>query len=564
MQLITSLQEASGHSVEDLKRVMSKDKRIKGIFGKSLELDDIENKPEFLNTVKFYLLNNKNVLDFVDGRNNVKSIDKATLKKLRELKPTQLVQRDIDNLLQFVSDLFREYSFVERSGMSPALRKEILDWVNANGRYFDLPMWAQRELITLPNIRPSRPTLLYRGLLFKGSDLKERKRYDGQLEVGKGLKFLRSVKEGSRVVELDWDRASSWTTSREVAMRFAQFDSAKSNFEATMNWLHNSSQGNKIHGDLGFVITTLAQPDDVLIDMSRLITSAHIKHGDEGEFILKPGTYTCRISTKFSKKGEVDPVESSKVDDSINGAVDAIRDFASKWDISEFDELSTEDFRSADPERMLRAGEIEKFVKLAQRSTKEKLLKVWGELLDFYKEYIAPLSPAQLETLVGNTAVGKYIDWLNTVRKTMDETQTHSAFKTPDNSKGRTKVGTLTPEQYRETAYGPLHTKVKQATQGGRYTDWGVGAAMNSLAKGFGGEHYPDIHRKGRKEQEEHTGNVMSSFFKAIGTDEPADREQATKVFQNAILAAERNSRLYNEVSHLRELLDDATKPAAE
>jgi hypothetical protein len=227
MDLIQTLQEASGHPIDDLKKVMSKDKRVKAIFQKHLDLDDIENKGEFLNTVKFFLLNNRNVLKFVEDRDYIKDLSKNTLKKLREIRPAELSQKHIDDLLEFTNALFREHGHVERSGMSPKTRKEILDWVNANGRYFDLTTATRKELQSLPNIRPTRPILLYRGLLFSAGDLRERKRYDGQLEVGNGLKFLRSVREGTRVVDLEWDRASSWTTSKQTAMQFARFGPAQ-------------------------------------------------------------------------------------------------------------------------------------------------------------------------------------------------------------------------------------------------------------------------------------------------------------------------------------------------
>ena len=561
MQLLSTLQEASSIPIDDLQKVMKKDKRIKQVFQKTLDLNDIENKVEFLSTLKFFLQNNRNVLDFVEGRDYVKDVDKRTLKKLRELKPTELKQRDIDDLLTFVVDLFREHSYVERSGMTPGTRKEIIEWANKSGRYFNLTSAAQREIISLPNVRPTRPILLYRGLLFNSTDLKERKRYDGQLEVGDGLKFLRSVREGSRIVDLDWDRASSWSTSKEVAMRFARFRASSSSFDATMNWL---SRKDHIDGDLGFVISTLAQPEDVLIDMHRLVTSAHMKHGDEAEVILKPGSYRCRVSVKMTKEGEVDPLKTAEVDDSLNSAVEAVREFARTWQPPQFEELKTGGWRDIEVDRALQTGEGEKVVKLAQRDVKEQVLASYKEFKEFYDEHLANLPPASLETLQANPKIGKVVEWIVNLRKEMNANNRHPAFKAPQNSRGDVKTSALTPEQFRETAYATVHSRFNQATAGGRYTDNSVGYIMNQMLKSFGGEVEKDLHRRGRKDQEEHTNKTVDAFLRMADVKKPESQEEAVKLVKNALLAAERNASLASKLLSWRKSLDEVTGTATE
>ncbi len=560
MQLISQINEASGIPIDDLKKVMQKDARIKQVFGTRLDVDAIQNPVEFLKTIKFFLLDNRNVLDFVEGRDYVRQLSKSTLKKLRELRPVDLQQKDIDLLQQFVSELFREHSYVEKSGMTASTRKEVLDWVNANGRYFNLSSSAQRELQSLPNVHPNRPTLLYRGLLFSASDLRERKRYDGQLEVGKGLAFLRAVRDGTRIVDLEWDRASSWSTHKDVALKFAQFSSANSNFEATMNWLHNAGSGKKIHGELGFLISTLAQPEDVLLDVRRMVTNAHMKHGDEGEFILKPGKYTCRISTKFSKAdGEVDPIASTKVDDKISGVVEATKEFAKTWATDgPWDALKSDDWRTIDVERELRDENITNFGILARASTKEAAIKAYDQLRSFYHEHIDDLTGEQLETLSANKSVGKIVRWVSDLHKAFNEKDRHKDFKTSDNSRGDTKHKNLSSEQAREATWTPLSDKVATATRGGRFTDWSVASGIQTLLKAFTGLSVKELNKAKGADQQKHIDAILKSFFEKFELEQPPEREEAIRKMRSALMGAERNAALLNKIINLRSELNSA------
>lgn len=561
MNLLNTLQEASGHPIDDLKKILMKDKRTKPLFQKHLDLDDIENKVEFLNTAKFFMLNNRNVLQFVEDRDYVKALSKSTLKRLRELKPTELTQKNIDDLLEFTSDLFREFGYVERSGISGATRKELVDWKNANGRYFDLTRATQRELMSIPGLRPTRPTLLYRGLLFNSHDLKERKRYDGQLEVGKGLQFLRSIREGSRIVDLDWDRASSWSTSKEVAMQFAKFGSAKSNFGATMQWLERAKNNKAIDGDLGFIISTLAKPDDILIDIERLVTAAHMKHGSEAEMILKPGKYTCRVYTKYTPAGEVDPSAGTEIDESIEKAVQGTREFARTWEVKSPEGVQSSEWRTIDAERALGQGDTDTFKKLASRGTKDEVLRSYGELKKFYDEYIRDLKTESLQSLLADVRVGKVIQWIIDLQKMMNGQDRHPAFKSPQNSRGLTTVKEMSPEQYRQASYTIMADRVKDGTSG-RYTDSSIGRFMNTLAKGFGKKDAvdSDIHRRSRKDQEEQLNQILDGFFSTIDKERPADFEEASMALRNALAGAERNSRLLNTLLNERDTLSAATK----
>jgi hypothetical protein len=138
MKLLNTLLEASPLEIPDIKKVMSKDDRVKILFKKGSTLEDVQNKDEFLKTVKFFLLNNPNVIEFVKDRDDIKTLFTGSFKELRKLKVSDLSDKSFSELQNFVSALFKEHTSVSNSVISQSVRKEINDWVNADGRYFNL------------------------------------------------------------------------------------------------------------------------------------------------------------------------------------------------------------------------------------------------------------------------------------------------------------------------------------------------------------------------------------------------------------------------------------------
>jgi hypothetical protein len=555
MALISTLQEASGHDIASLKKVMQKDPRVKQIFQKALDVEDLENKVQFLATLKFFLLNNRNVIDFVEGRTYIKDMNKNSLKKFRELKPDDLTQAKLDELREFVADLFREHGTVEKSGISATARKALVDWANGNGRWFNLSKPIQQELLSVPGIRPDKKIVLYRGLLFSGSDLKERKRFDGQLEVGHGLKFLRSVRNGGRIVDLEWDRPSSWSTSREVAEKFARFSSAGSNFAATLQWL---SREGKIDGDLGFIVSMLVDPKDVLIDMNRLQTAAHLQHGDEGEIIVAPGTYTCRVNTKYTKTGEVDPTASVKGDEKMTELASTVRDFATGWSHKVDADLQKGDWNSADADRALRRGDIELLKKLIAPGFKDKLIADTDELQTFYRDHIKGLTDDEVETAVAHADHGKVAAWISALRKEANTSIRHKDFVTKDNYRGDAKRGDAKGHHIRDSFNGWLSKDIKSIKYGVRFTDRGEGNVFDSLMRGFLNDTTSDWNRRSKVDQQKAIDRLIPAFFKQMGLTEPEDKDAAIQKMALALLTAERNARLVDNLSHARTELDKA------
>ena len=97
--------------------------------------------------------------------------------------------------------------------------------------------------------------------------------------------------------------------------------------------LMSARSGDKIEGDLGVVISTLAKPEDVIADVSSIGNKINSKFAPEGEVILRAGTRPCKLVAVFDRKlGEVDPLEYFGADNDKNDdEKDAMRTLKSEW-----------------------------------------------------------------------------------------------------------------------------------------------------------------------------------------------------------------------------------------
>ena len=351
MKLLQILNEASDLDLDAVKAALKKDKNTKILFKKDSTLADVEDKAKFIQTLKFLMLNNKKVLAFVKSRSMdpapgqknswgaVKNISSAELSKYRSIKADELDEHDFQMLKTIVKDTFSEHGDVTSGKMSTKTKKEIEEWVNGNNRWHSLSAPAQRELESIESLKPNKKVVLYRGILFKKYDLEKRTRYDGVTEEGNGLKFLKQIREGSKTIDLNWDRPSSWTTSKQIATQFAKYGPAESNFSATLQWLERGS--NAIDGELGYVIAIHANPSDVLVDISKIRQAMNAQHGDEGELILKPGKYLGKIVSKYTVKGEVSDEEQAEIDKNGSELVNQIYADIEKIGKLKIDELAS-------------------------------------------------------------------------------------------------------------------------------------------------------------------------------------------------------------------------------
>jgi hypothetical protein len=167
--------------------------------------------------------------------------------------------------------------------------------------------------MAIEDIRPSSPVLLYRGLLFKegyqmgelASNENERKYAERMHNKHKSARvFIDAMRAGRIDVNMNYPTASSWTTSKTIAERFASKNAASSQHLAMLNWLR---QKGAIDGELGIVISTLARPSDIIVDLSKI--ELYGMHGNESEMILMPGTKKVRIAKLMTADGAMYPLD---------------------------------------------------------------------------------------------------------------------------------------------------------------------------------------------------------------------------------------------------------------
>ena len=571
MKFIRLLQEASELPLPELKKAMQKDKRVAPAL-KSAQLtpDQLDDKAAFLATLKFYVFNNPNVRQFVQSRHNVKDVWKEELTQLAKLMKGDLegdkAQRHLDDIQDFLRRLFREHTHVASGSMSKELRKELDTWFNSNRRYHDIHPLQQRELMSLPGVRSDKKVLVYRGLLFSESSLQSRDRYDGTLEEGNGLKFLRSIRKNKRTVDLTWDRASSWTKSREVAERFAKYGAATSHFDAMMQWFDRGSKERAIDGQLGFVISTLADPEDVLLDADRFNATFHMQHGNEGEVILKPGSYLCRVVKKFTQAGEVEPEEQAAESSELKGALEAVKK-APKVKLDGELAEAAKNIWSSDGLELL-ARDPKGFKRLALNSATTELLHTYDKIRDFFNEHLSQLDKADIrqDGAEGDAELQKKIKALKELYDSMKTRVKSVHLRTEKNPDGRGPRHELTGEQLRNS-FDFTGTRLERdlAPQGYlRFFAKENGRQLKYLANQLKVDAPSAPHMLGPTKQQEFLDRLTKAVYDKLDVNRPADLSDAVKNMINLVRKVERNKYLRDIVvdlsNNLQAISNDSPK----
>lgn len=545
MSLIQLLQESSTLDIQTLKKAMMKDKHSAQIFTKNLKLEDILDKEAFLSTVKYYVLNNLNVRKFVEMRDNVKLVSKYQLTELRQLRASTLKQSDVEALQEFMSDLVKEHSSVGRTTLSGPVRKELEEWINNSGRYYSLKPWAEAELLSIPQLRPNKRVLVYRGLLFSEHSFGERTSYNGSVEVGTGLQFIRGIKAGGREVDVTWDRASSWTVNKEVATRFAQNGPASNHTSAMLGWLSNAASGRKIDGQLGYVVATFADPKDIIIDTTKVAIAS--KYGGEGEIILKPGTYKSRIVKKYTVgEGEVNPDVAADISYAVVPALAAVEAFAEKFklpsDMVDLPEMQyvhlSESTRLVEHPDLLKA--------LVTNSLTTQILHTYDELLDFYRKELSSLTAQDvaLEQFANNEALRKRVSKLLKVRQRFEDSAQHAKFKGRKKNTG--PIYELSAEDIR-TTISPFDLEYLEQdllTQGfirDGYADRSFTKLAGALKVDLPGSTGGKMRMFGAAKQQPIIKEVVEKFFKLIDVSVPESDQEALRSMIGLIKKAYRN-----------------------
>jgi hypothetical protein len=549
--MLKLLQEASTLSMPDIKKAMSKDKQASLIFKKDLTLDKIDNVESFLSSIKYYLLNNDNIHSFIKSRNNIKDVDTSYLASVRKMRAEKFNQEELDHLKQFVSDLFKEYKTVSNGTMSSDLKKEITKWVNSNSSYFNFTHWAQKELQSLPAIRPTKKVVLYRGVLFSEYSLKSKiDTYDGSLEEGNGAKFLKSIRDDNRTVDLTWDRASSWTSDKSVAEQFAKYGAASSQFGAMLQWFDRNKSKKFIDGSLGYVISTLADPADILIDMNMMSASIHSAHGNESEVIMNPGTYLCRVVRKFTVEGEVDPdtVPSVENIDNIKGALELLDTFVKEIKLPDEVELSYMGYHGS--ASILSNDNLKKLILNSSTTIATHYL---DKFLGFYRKHLNDIPDSDLRAdRFSDPIIARRASALKDLIREFKSPIVHAKFK--DNPKSKGKTHELSAEEIRKNfnnadiEYLEQNLLVK-----GIITSDAAARLLVELGRVLDVP-LPAAHvivRMGNAKQSELIKKVLDKFYNKVGVYEPADKHESIKTMINLLKKANRNNATLNFINKI-------------
>lgn len=552
MQLISYLQEAADIPLADLKAAVKKDKRVNKIFTKNLQLDEIPDIKEFINTLRFYVLNNRHVIDFVKKRGpGSQYLSSWILKAARELRPETLDQKGLDELREAITDIFRDVTTTTNATFSNDTGKWLYGWLNDLAGYRGaLAYGAVRELKTLPNIRPSKPVHLYRGLTFDKASLKERDRGDGTMDVGAGLQFLRSVRDGKRVVDIEYGEATKWYRDKKVAISNAMSDRDVAH-EPNMD-------RSKLKGELGFVISILAQPSDIIVDTALLP-----KPAADPTVVLQAGEYVVRISNKYTPAGEVDPIDAHDDSSEAGSILESLQLFAHVFK-PPFHEPASDDITrgGTGPER------IKEIKALSAPDMKGKAIKSLQVLLDYYNQHLKNIPPNELNDLAGHKTLSAAAQVAMKINELLNDKISHPTEKDEGYRKGHAKQvprHELTAEQIWDakkfsSLNGSLNALNLAASTDlkspGRYQDWSSWGPIISLMY-LGGVPIPsEIHRRPGSQQAKAAKAAVDGFYHVMGEPEPTDMIEAVRKMADMIYLAEQNAAVLLKVWEVRHLLD--------
>lgn len=282
------LTESSNLTPEEVLKALKKNPATAGAFKREPSIDD---PVAFFRTVKSILLGSQAARDFMSRhRIYIGHEDFA-------LSPTETPARwrsevswMVDSLKQFSAAVARS----KNGTLSPSARKDITSWVNAPAA-IHVSDATRREIEALPDVRPERPIVLYRGMLFR------RWQMQNDDSPKSAIKFLQALREKKRVIDMDFVQYSSWTTDLDVAERFARYSSASGPFQALIRG-HN---GEAIDGEMGVIVSALVHPKDILLNVSA-VRALSANYGNESEYIVKPGKRLVRVVRLWNKNGEID------------------------------------------------------------------------------------------------------------------------------------------------------------------------------------------------------------------------------------------------------------------
>lgn len=238
-----------------------------------------------------------------------------------------------DSVVYFIKEFAKLASRHQKGKLSTQAKKSIRDYIESYSGRARLPQQVITELLATPGIRPDKPVILYRGMMFQKS-------YNGSYDE-RALAFFDSVRKGRDRMTMDMKGMSSWTYDTKTAERFARYRANSGNFDGMMSALSRSAEKRHIDGELGIIMQTIARPEDIIVDTTMIDLGSNFGGFDESEVILKPGAKVIRIFTAFNQNGVIDlkniAEEESPAEKLIKDVISAAQaiDIQTKYDASD-------------------------------------------------------------------------------------------------------------------------------------------------------------------------------------------------------------------------------------
>lgn len=260
-------------------------------------------------TMRRLMFNNHDVRKLLDGAVHYKYL----------LKPG--MEPSADSLVYVLKEFAKRASGIKRGALTARAKKELRDYMDSVGGRMKPSQATIDEIMSVPALRPNKPVVLYRGLMF------ERSSYRPEDSEAKMAPFLKAIRAGKRSLTLPQDKLSSWSYSPAIAERFARYKANYGKMDGMMSFLSRSKEQRHIDGELGVVVQLIARPEDILVDTTMVDLGYNGGGYNEAEVILKPGAKLVRIFVAFNQQGQLDlsgaAADESEADKTIKQVVSA-------------------------------------------------------------------------------------------------------------------------------------------------------------------------------------------------------------------------------------------------
>lgn len=534
MKFLQQLDEAANIPLDQLKEKMKKDPRVKKIFQRSLAVEDLKDPVAFLKTIHYYLFNNPHLRAHIEKRTHAQDLFQKWSKSLAaRVNPSNpLTQIDLDWLMSFVKELFKDVDNTQRKNLSRHVQNSLLSFFRQERATLDLPTAKEVESL---DFKPDGPITLYKGMLFDEKSF----RSEPYVGYGQGLQFLKWVRQGKRTVDLEYQDYTLWTTNKNQALLQALYGA-----EASWRKEADAASGKigAYKGQLAFVISTLAGPDDIVVDFSKYAEHYDYPAKDQPGYhavVLKPGKRLARIVSRHTQKGEEDFVSRGETNDAAG--LDDIEQLLSMF--GRILKLPFPEIKYEDLSRFTYDVEVMKQIAiLLDPEVQEKIGKLLNSTMSFYRKHLKDLDLTELTDQAGAhtsayEAVRRITDLFNLYIRHKDygEKTAFGGVLIRDLSNGEDLLTASGRDGDAEDIARIIATQK-------RWTDWGVASKMYGFAKiADPNIDIPEkLHLSGWAVQKKLVDAAVDGFYKVIGRPKPESTQEQAKEFLKTLQEAKR------------------------